>query len=316
LILDHSGSMNDTIAPATVSKWETIRLALFDAKTGVLRLLGSRLAVGVATFPSNISCGVGGQLVAIQTGSPSFYDSVISALNTIGFPNGGTPTAATITALMPILQQLPAPAYVILATDGAPNCGSTTCAANQCTYNIEQQTSSEGPCDSVFNCCDPANVPEAMGWQACVDSAATYQAVSALANAGINTFVIGVAGSAYYANVLNELATLGGTAQSGATTAYYAIADGSESSLVAALNAITGRILNTCSLTLDAEPADPNLTNVIVNANVLLQDVNNGWTFSGPTTIAFNGSSCAQIQAGSVTDLRVVFGCPTQIVIQ
>jgi hypothetical protein len=155
-----------------------------------------------------------------------------------------------------------------------------------------------------------------MGWQGCLDASDTYQAVTALSQLGISTFVIGVPGSGDYANVLNELATLGGTAQSDAGTSYYAIADGSETSLIAALSAITGRILNTCTLSLDTEPADPQMTNVIINGNVLSQDATNGWVFSGPTEITFHGTSCAQIQAGSVTDLRVVFGCPTLVTIQ
>src|SRR5208283_3468457 len=87
LILDHSGSMDDIVPPSTVStKWDTIESALFDEQTGVLRQLGARLAVGVATFPSDDACGPGRQLTPLTTGSEDTYDNIALQLDYLGEP--------------------------------------------------------------------------------------------------------------------------------------------------------------------------------------------------------------------------------------
>src|SRR5262249_39088811 len=121
---------------------------------------------------------------------------------------GGTPTAATLRALAPRLTALSGRTFVILATDGGPNCNpDSACGADRCMINIEHQSDSCTP-GGTLNCC----ASDLFGPRNCLDDDATSAAIADLARAGIPTFVIGVPGSVPYAAALERMAVAGGTA--------------------------------------------------------------------------------------------------------
>ncbi len=128
-VLDRSSSM--TID----NKWATIIKVL-----GQLVIdLGPRANLGAAVFPdpggpSPDDCTTGIEVFATRRGdSPAGQagPTAIALLTELGHISaaGGTPTAATLQALAPHIESLPGTTYVILATDGGPNCNaSATCA--------------------------------------------------------------------------------------------------------------------------------------------------------------------------------------------
>jgi hypothetical protein len=312
-VLDRSGSMNES------GKWTTVRQVLAE----VVEKLGPRIDVGAAVFPdpTQDACAPGVEVLPMSPGDPagtvgSTVLRIARALD-IG-ANGGTPTAATLSSLVPHLQALAAtrPTYVVLATDGGPNCDSgIMCTVDECQLNIE----SVNGCvpDTPPNCCDPS----VGGPMNCNDGPATESAVASLAAAGIPVYVVGVPGSAPYADILNQMAIAGGTAQSGSvgdgglvdggTTAYYAVDSAGVDAFNAAISEIAAKITATCTLPLQSMP-DPSMVNVFLDEKPVPPDPVNGWSIDG-STITLLGTTCQEVLTGQVIDVRVIAGCPTVI---
>jgi hypothetical protein len=338
-VLDRSGSMNNAWNASGVSKWATVVSTI----TSLVVSLGPRANLGAAVFPdphyANVTncesnnptgpcqeCAPGLQVFpgvpgvqVLRGDTPAgtagpVEAALASMLNHVG-ALGGTPTAATFSALAPTLKALPGKTYVIFATDGGPNCSSAlTCTVSACTSNIENDPGCPpaGP-----NCCDPSTGGTSAN---CLDEAATVAAVHAIANAGIPVYVVGVPQSEPYSALLDELATAGGTARA-SEPLYYAASGGDPSALLAALKQIAAKITGTCTLTLDHAPPDPSLVNVFFDGSPLPMSGPDGWTLTtvpgdagdagGSTTVTVKGASCMKIQDGDVIDVRVVAGCPT-----
>lgn len=301
-MLDRSGSMNDS------NKWITIQLTLEQLMID----LGPRAKVGAAVFPdpSQDACAPGVQIFAPARGDAPAGTAgptdlaLLERLGTIA-ADGGTPTAATLQVLAPSIEAIAGAKYVILATDGGPNCdASASCTSATCTYNIEDQPGC--PPGGTPNCCDD---PDYGGALSCLDANPTIAAVTALAQAGVPVYVVGVPGSAPYAELLDELAMAGGTAR-GSEPQYYAVDTSDQAALYGAMSKIAAKIAGNCTLTLNQAPPDPTLLNVYLDGSVLAQAGPNGWTLNG-ATVTILGTSCQEILEGDVLDVRVVAGCPT-----
>jgi hypothetical protein len=304
-VLDRSGSMNDN------NKWTTIQGVLKDLVTRV----GPRARFGAAVFPGALgtdACAAGvpifppSSVAAVRPGDATGATALafLTALGPIGAA-GGTPTAATLRALAPELAMLPGQTYVILATDGGPNCnGAAACSVDQCQPNIEGAPGC--PAGGPTNCC---NDPQYGGALSCLDAQPTLQAVQALAGVGIPVYVVGVPGSQPYAQLLDQLAVAGGTARVG-TPQYYAVDTAAQSAFQGALSKVVAKITATCTLKLDAVPANASLVNVFFDGQVVPQLGPDGWTLSG-ATVTLQGASCQRVLSGDVIDVRIVAGCPT-----
>jgi len=304
-VLDRSGSMNES------GKWTSVNHALF----GLVTALGPRANIAAAVFPnpnSVDSCASGLEIFAPARGdSPAGTSGIVETafLRAIGSvpPAGGTPTAATLEALYPRLVELSGQVYVVLATDGGPNCNQAAqCDAVDCTVNIESYPGCTpgGP----PNCCASGSVGTALD---CLDGNATVHAVSTIAAAGIPVYVMGMPGSEPYVNLLEALAQAGGTARA-SSPLYYAVGTADEASLLQALSSIAAQITGSCTLTLSSIPPDPSLVNVFLDEQPLSQSGPDGWSLAG-AVVTILGASCQQILSGSVIDVRVVAGCPTYI---
>jgi hypothetical protein len=299
-LLDRSGSMSDS------NKWTTVRTVVGQ----VMVKIGPRASFGAALFPNprGSDCSTGVEVSPVHRGdSPSgTYGPVTLALlaATDVTANGGTPTAATVSALTSSLKSLSGRTYVILATDGGPNCNDAiSCSANQCIPNIESQAGCAlgGP----PNCCDPTYY----GPTNCLDGSATVNAVGALAALGVPTYVIGVPGSGPYAALLDQIAQAGGTARA-TSPFYYPVDTTDQAAFASALSQIAAKITATCMLPLGQAPPDPNDVNVYLDGTVLAQQGPDGWTLDG-ATVTLLGASCQKVLDGDVLDVRVVAGCPT-----
>jgi hypothetical protein len=304
-VLDLSASMSEN------NKWRTVVSAIADLVVG----LGPRAKIAATVFPDPRfdACTSGLEVFPPTQGdSPAGHAGPVEGefLTQLGVltPAGGTPTAATLQALAPRLAALTGKTYVILATDGGPNCNiDASCGASQCELNIENSASGCTPGGSL-NCCNDPNYgsdPQL----SCLDAQPTTDAVTAIAQEGIPVYVVGVPGSAPYASLLDDLATAGGTAR-GSEPQYYAVDTGDQAAFTAAISAVAAKITGTCTLTLDKAPPDPAQVNVFVDEQVLPQTGADGWTIDGQI-VTILGQTCQNIMTGAVLDVRVVAGCPT-----
>ena len=222
-------------------------------------------------------------------------------------PSGGTPTAASLRALAPTILGLDGKkTYVVLMTDGAPNCNMTLrCGVESCIPNIEHLSISGVDCDDRYNCCAPK-----VGLGDCVDSDETVAAVAELAAAGVDTFVVGMPGSEAYRTLLGRVAQAGQTARPGELP-YFAVSDTNE--LSQALRNIGAQVAISCDLPLAEVPENPELVNVYFDQRAVPNDPRDGWAYSGEQSIQFRGSACAELGSGDVLNVQVLSGCPTLV---
>lgn len=298
-VLDRSGSMNED------NKWATMQQTVVE----VVRDIGNRAKFGVALFPgSTQQCGPGGGVLRPLAGdAPGVTGPTVTAFSrAISTAAGGpTPTAATLSALLAPVKAFEGRTFVILATDGAPNCGDSACDAASCILNIENYSDpSKGiSCPPMgTSCCDTLNRGQ------CVDSDKTNAAVKAYADSNIPVYVIGVPGSGPYEGILERLATTGGTAR-GDHPFYYKVDSTSKDALKAALRKVAAKITATCDFTLSTA-IDPGQVNVYLDGKSLAPDASNGWTLVD-TKVALVGTACDRVKNGDVLSVQIVAGCPT-----
>jgi hypothetical protein len=294
-------------------KWDNIRPAVAN----LIVELGANARFAAWVFPdtSHGGCWQGKEIMPLRLGDAqgATAGAFMAAVATIN-PSGGTPTAATFQALLPVLQNLPGTTFVILATDGGPNCDSNinTCPIDQCTSNIDMANPPTCNPGVPPNCCDPTPSGNTMAGTGCLDGDATAQAVRDLRAAEIRTYVMGIPGSAPYASVLDQLAVAGGTARYGEPR-YYAVNSSDEAALGSGFQQIAAAAMRSCVLTLHDTVTDPNKVNVYVDGAVVPNGPD-GWSLQRQT-ITLQGMTCAQFGMGTAdagtAPVRVTQGCPT-----
>jgi len=284
----------------------------------MLRAVGHRVRYAAGVYPAFVNddgCAPGLQVFPLSSGdSPKFAargenGPILGALleqlgNSI--PSGGTPTAATLRELAPKILGLEGKkTYVVLMTDGAPNCNpGLRCGVDACIPNIEHLSVSGIACDDNFNCCSPK-----VGGD-CVDADESEAAVADYEKAGVDTFVVGMPGSEAYRSMLNRLATAGNTARPG-NTQYYAVSDTDE--LSQALRSIGAQVAISCDLPLSQTPESPELVNVYFDDQVVPKSDEDGWRYRSEDRIEFVGATCDALSAGDVLNVQVLSGCPTVV---
>ncbi|HUB05488.1 MAG TPA: hypothetical protein VMB50_00715 [Myxococcales bacterium] len=224
---------------ACASKMSLVASTLTTALDG-LGVDAGQLLLGLASFPSNATCGTGavqvpiGDAVATIPPIEQFYAKAV--------PSGGTPTAATLAAAVASQpSMMSGPRYVLLITDGLPNCdaqnpcgtepwagaggASYACASPGylATQGITGVTApaacqcSNGQCGTLSttqaDCCTflPSQ-NQAVASEECLDGPASVAAVASLKAAGITTYVAGLGydyDSSSGATVLSEMAQAG-----------------------------------------------------------------------------------------------------------
>ncbi|MES1173935.1 MAG: hypothetical protein ABUL62_06365 [Myxococcales bacterium] len=314
-IVDRSGSMQDPLAGSPYSKYENARIAI----SVMLRAVGHRVRYGAGVYPALLNqdgCAPGVQIFPTTDGDPPSYAAkgengpiLSDLLNRLGNvpPSGGTPTAATLRELEPTIEGLTGKkTYVVLMTDGAPNCNlDLRCGVDGCIPNIEGLTVGGTKCDATFNCCSPK-----VSAGDCVDADASEAAVAAYEQAGIDTYVVGMPGSEAYSAILGRLAVAGNTARPGATP-YYAVSDTNE--LSQALRSIGAQVAISCDLPLSTAPENPELVNVYFDDQVVPSSETDGWQYTGKKSIQFEGDACTRLSSGDVLNVQVLSGCPTVV---
>jgi hypothetical protein len=245
-------------------------------------------------------------------------------------PGGGTPTAVALEHAYDYFvngsgRDLEGDKFVVLATDGGPNCnGDLNCDAASCTLNIEERSDTCTP--ETESCCVGSS-----GREACLDDTASVEAVQTLAAAGIDTFVIGVPGSEFYAGILDEIAEEGGQAVVGEAQKYFQVeaSDGVDA-LTDVFRTITRELVTSCEIPLTEEPKSLVDINVAVDCEIVPRyegatggggaggvggaavDGEANWsvdTDNNPPLVRLHGALCERVEQG-VERVDVVLGCP------
>ena len=317
-VIDRSGSMAQQIEGTAQSKFD---VAVSSVGT-VLASIGHRVRYGVAVYPGD------GQLATCSPGAQIFPPTQGDAPSTVPAggqgvilreflqrirnfpPAGATPTASTLLVVSRELADVKTRAYVVLVTDGAPNCNpATPCTSAQCIPDIEGEWFDDRRCGDGVSCCDPAQVgPNASA--NCIDGDASVAGVTALAERGIDTYVIGMPGSEAYAQLLERLAVAGNTARHG-EPGYYAVTD--TEALTRALFEIGTGLSIGCDIALESAPEDPSLVNVYLDKELIPLDPGEGWDYGSDGALVLHGAACAALESGEVRQVNVTYGCETVV---
>jgi len=320
LVIDKSGSMTDQPTGFSSDKWSALKSALGSVLTNV----NERVHVGLLLYPFSTEraipledCGTdcctvpdgeAAVVVNVATGSESV--PAINAQLADTSPGGGTPTAEALARAYDYFETgagatLDGSRYVLLATDGGPNCNETlSCDEERCTPNLD------GQCEGA-NCCEEAG-------EFCVDDAGVTTEITKLSAAGIPTFVIGIPGTEKYSDYLDAFAIAGGVPRTGSSRDYYAVSAGQGvQGLVDVFTDITTDLVRSCEIELTEKPPSLMSVNVAVDCKVVSQanaTDGSGWEFDqevDPTKVILHGPVCDDLQANGATRVDVVYGCPT-----
>jgi hypothetical protein len=288
IVLDRSSSMyrEAGFGIAGVDRWNPAVAAV----RSVTSALDDRIQFGLMLFanpdaPAGMTlCGAGKLDVPPAPGTFAAIDAELT-----GDPNdltgSWTPTAVSLDAARVALADVPGRNYVLLLTDGAPNCNGA----------LDGRTCRCG--SDTMSCADNPRL--------CIDSDRTVAAVEALREAGIETFVVGY-DTSIWADVLDRMAAAGGTDY----TAHIPVGD--EASLEAAMTAIAGSVIS-CNVELAAPPDAIQYVNVTLDGvEVPHESVASGgasWALVGDRQIELRGEACATLRDGAEHVLGITREC-------
>ena len=263
------------------SKWAQVTAALNQ----VVGQTQTTVNWGLIFFGDEVKSCVPGTTpdVAITPGASS--QMIQAAFNGVLFTGStGTPTTAVMNSAVQYLQGLtdPNPKYLLLATDGEPNCAGGNVNAT--------------------------------------DATGAENAVSTANMAGFPTFVVGIATAtdAMATNTLNAMAVNGGEAQTGATTQYYSVTD--TAGLETVLAQIVGKTVS-CTIPLTGVSGDLDKVAVSAkdasgNTIEIMEDDVNGWSYTDPTktAIILNGDACSNLKTVTYTGFQFIYTCATGMI--
>jgi hypothetical protein len=319
LVIDKSGSMTDRPEGFDTDKWSAMKEALET----VLGDVNDRVHVGLALYPYSFGepipeVGCTDNCCEVPTGALSVLVHVAPSVESgpailaeleATSPGGGTPTAKALAGAYEYFTtgagaSLEGDRYVLLATDGGPNCNAELeCDADACTPNLDGQCP-EG------NCCEDAGLY-------CVDESGVSESIQALAEAGIPTFVVGIPGTDDYADYLDAFAVAGGVPNTDGSRDYFAVsASAGVRGLVDVFTDITTDLVTSCEIPLETSPQVLDEVNVAIDCEVVKKEGEDGagWDYDttpNPGYVVLKGKTCEDLQASGASRIDVVFGCPT-----
>jgi Mg-chelatase subunit ChlD len=245
--------------------------------------LQNRVSFGLMTFPGtsgggggggrggggNLTCGAGTVNVQIGTNSAG---AIANALNGMQ-PGGATPTAVTLAAASAFYAErkvdpdtVPAPQYVLLVTDGAPNC-----------------TDGQPPMGGMST---------ATGSQEPAQVDASVDAIKAMTKAGVKTFVLGydTQNDATLKGALDRMAQAGGTGDN----THRAVEN--QQTLVDQFRKITEVAIG-CDFALDGPVSNKKYVLVKLDGKQINVDTADGWELSSDRrTVTVVGKSCETLK--------------------
>lgn len=299
ILLDRSNSMSEPISDPL---WNIIRQAIIT----VTQAMDDSIWFGLMSFPNSVppnNCsGFNNQctapastsvLVEVGPDTSGAIEVALMSLTTCG----GTPIAMSLQSANDYLATLTDdhPKFIILATDGAPNCNEAL-DGDTCTC-----TAPTGCWINNLNC---------------LDDTRTYGILDGLCSAGVSTYILGMGGATSWTEVLQGMAT------HGCTDTPYAVND--PDAIQAALDEIAGAVAS-CQFELNcADIPDATKVNFYFDGAVVprVTDHSDGWdwvdicesTTDESGVIEFFGPACDRIMNREVETVTATFGCPTIII--
>lgn len=354
LVLDQSGSMNNK-SSSGATKWSEMKSALSGAMKSVANDInfglilfpysGDVSAPGIVYDPNNPSADVTCQVP--NTDDPNAAVAVgidlavnpgdgLTKLNAIldvvgkSVPAGGTPTAVALEQAFRYFtdpngggKNLPGTKWVLLATDGGPNCNKDlVCDTAACTQNIDC-TCGNNTCGYPNNCCADTSGANKYGYL-CLDDAAVVQEITKLATAQIKTFVVGIPGTDQYAATLDQMANAGMMVNPAPVNgeSYYAISStDSLTGLQNTFSTITTQLVKSCDVELQEIPQSADRVIVAIDCakvpSVPAGTPSTGdksgfyidYRTDGTAHLQLTGSYCDQISTLGAKNLDVISGC-------
>ncbi len=294
LVVDRSGSMLFDSNTPGMNRWEE----LLGATSLVLERFESQIQFGLLMYPSTDNeCVAPGHQVQV-----GLYNRIeIETHLNFTTPNGGTPTAAALRNAAHSLEWLGdtgSEKFVILLTDGGPNCN----------YFLEAQ-----PCTCLLTdqewCCTAKEYDQEcyFGYY-CLDDIQTISVIESLhGDSAIDTFVIGLDGTEEFAELLNLMADAGGRPLPGETRYFDAT---NQTVLIEAMEEIAGQMIS-CVIELDEAPAAPHLVHIYIDGQEVPRNHIEGWEYTDGTftAIELHGSYCEMLKDGENHDLTATFAC-------
>lgn len=298
MLFDLEGGIAD---PGEVRRWDL----LGDALVTALRVREGALGYGVLLFPNTPdpintiqdACRVGGT-ASVPIGTTNV--DRIARLFTSETPAGGTPTAGALRRARDLIAS-PRPGvqrFVILATDGAPNCNGEPPAPPPlclCTSNDPEV------------CNDPV-----IGPFQCLDDSAAVDAVSALSSEdGVPVYVIGIDDPRRpeFGATLDAMAVAGMRPRMGSGRSFYDVREPED--LDEAVETITASI-ERCVYYLTDRLDSSEIVSLQLDGELLPQDPSqtDGWAVTnGPAgEISLFGPTCDRVDAAEGT-LTAFTGC-------
>lgn len=288
ILLDQSGSMKEGEGGTT--RWAAATSSVSDA----VKSLDGVANFGLIGFPTHV---ISSDQDASQTCN--------AHLKSAPAPNNGDALAATINLTTPTIGHTPVRAalnlakvelakpeyadtarYVVLVTDGLPNC-----------KNI---------------------APTHLGTSGFANYEDPSDAVTALKNDGVTTFVVGysIAGLSQWSEGVEHVAVTyaNNMAAAGGTGMHHAVSTGAQ--LEAVLNDITAQVAP-CSFELDEAPrGGPSYVRVSIDGvDYALGDAN-GWDLEGDKTVALreDGAACGVLRDGGEHSIQIQVECQPVVV--
>jgi hypothetical protein len=287
-VIDRSSSMNDRF-DGMMTKWEALNSALNTALNDPTDPVDQSIEIGALIFPvggiSALAClppGAADLSPALNNVSP-----LLALLSERG-PSGSTPTAGAIdvaAASVMGVRAATASRALVLATDGEPDC-------NQALDPMTCTCIGQGRCNSIR----------------CLDDARTLDRIAHYADAGLPTYVIGIAPStdALFINVLNEMAIAGGRPQADAGTSFYGVS--SEAELTAALKTISSQVGACVFLSASVPNSDTGIS-VTLGGQPVPEGTGWIWTDRSNGEVTLLGAFCDQATANLTLPLDATIVC-------
>jgi hypothetical protein len=282
-----------------------------EALRAVTAQIADKINFGLMVFPSS-GCGdpkgscESATAPIVDIGAPSAISLIDDVLSPSGIgicEYGATPTAETLKAARTALDAVADTnkRFVLLATDGAPNCNENLSCSN-CTVVHD------------LGCGGPTH---------CLDDLATEAAAADLYEAGYPVYVLGLGNLVKWQKEMNDFAAAGGTNQ------YYPATD--TASFISTLETITKSVAS-CEfdVSFDDLPSnasrDPALVNVYCkgsaqeppsDSNVVKLDEGCskglGWDWVDEDTLRLCDDACAKVRQGHCAVVTSTFGCQSVV---
>jgi hypothetical protein len=290
ILLDRSGSMDTAYGPGT--RYQAVATMLSDLVT----TYATHVRFGYQEMPGRQGCDA--EIVSGCCASPplvSIADSntqaVTAAIASAGPMDGNTPTAAALQAALAYFESLDdgvVNRFVLLATDGVPNCTLAGALSGG----------------------DASDVTSA----ACADALAQVNAMVAL---GVRVIVLSLGPSVADDTIggaacLDALAHAGGDAASPGSPGYYSASDPQQLQL--AIEQIIGGGVPrpSCSVRFPDKVKIPLKIGVYLDGKPIPFGQADGWRLdsqSNPQGVVISGKYCDQIQGFQVTTVQVGYDC-------